>query len=84
MNQDYDWIVPIVFCVLVTSFLARCHRVEAEEPPPITPREITLSEARAAVLATPAPVLECYQERVHGRTHVCITESEWRRQHADD
>ena len=41
-------------------------------------------DAAKAALSTPPEALACMQIRQHGDAAVCISELEWRRQHADD
>lgn len=76
-------ILVLVLTVITTVLLIRGAGAE-EPPPPITARDLTLNDARAYALATQPDAVPCYQVREQGQTRVCITETEWRRQHAED
>lgn len=80
-EDDIEWYVPVALVIVLYAMLTTCS--EAQEQP-ITVRDLTLNEARAAALASTYDSVECYQERRGEKTHICITEAEWKRQHAGD
>lgn len=80
-DDESEWAIPIALAVVLWAALSQC--TEAQERP-LTARDMALNEARAVALSEPHDPVHCFQERQHGRTHVCITETEWMRQHEDD
>jgi hypothetical protein len=79
-------ITMIEFCVIAVliACLALHFAVQAEEPPPATPKDWALQQAIAAQTIPETP--QCYQARwKHGRFYLmCISEAEWVRQHAEE
>jgi hypothetical protein len=83
----YDTLVAIVMCLVAMLSALLLHAANAatwpdEMPPPKFDQQMW--EAAQAALGTPAEPVECMQIRAHGHAAVCITEMEWRRQHAND
>ena len=74
------------FFVIATlvACLALHFAVQAEEPPPATPKDWALQQAIHAQTIPDTP--QCYQARwERGKFHmICITEAEWLRMHADE
>lgn len=84
----WEIIKVFIACLLIGALLAlmlepaRAADWPDEMPPPKFDEQMW--EAAQAALSTPAEPVECMQIREHGHAAVCITELEWRRQHADD
>lgn len=75
---EFFVMVVIVACLLLHF------AVQAEEPPPATPKDWALQQALHAQTIPETP--QCYQARwKEGRFYlVCISESEWLRAHAEE
>lgn len=88
VNAGDDWLPVLLFTAGVVLLLSQCDAFAEDAPqsadPPVTARDLVLNEPRAYALATQPDAVLCYQVRKQGRTRVCITETEWRRQHAED
>ena len=79
-----DAIVTITLVCMAILFATMWQRASAGERPPDTARDWVLAQAIQAQTIPEMP--ECYQARIRpGRYEVvCIGESEWRRQHAQE
>lgn len=77
-------IVAITLAFMATLFIYMWQRADADERPPDTARDWMLHQAIQAQTIPPMP--ECYQARTRpGRFDVvCVSEAEWRRQHAQE
>lgn len=86
MSDETDYLVFLALVVLCWALVSQCADAQSvtELDRPMTARDMALNEARAVALSEPHDAVHCFQERQHGRTHVCITETEWMRQHEDD